>query len=68
MRRDAILSKNNSNKLEKNSNRSGKDGDRLKKTGKLLRRNYARIEFLEKPHRTSSIAFKILSLLVCPKI
>ena len=63
-----MLSKNNSNRLEHNSNRLRKEGDRLKKIGKLLRRDCARIEFLEKPFRTSSNAFKIISVLIFPKI
>ena len=68
MGRHARLSKKNSNRLENSSGRLEKDGDRLEKTGKLLWINTARIEFLEKPHRTSSLAFKIISVLVWTKI
>ena len=68
MGRHEKLSKKNSNRLENTSNRLEKVGDRLEKIGKLLWINIARIEFLDKPHRTSSIAFKIVSVLMCPKI
>ena len=61
-----MLSKNNSNRLENNSDRLRKGGDRLKKIGKLLRRDCARIEFLEKALCTSSNAFKIISVLIFP--
>ena len=61
-----MLSKNNSRRLEHTSNRLRKIGDRLEKKAKILRRDCARIEFLEKPFRTSSNAFKIISVLIFP--